>query len=205
MRGLVSFIAVFGLLALSALAQPDHVLTDGPRTPEKPIEFPNPELARLEIFIGPWSVAESHFNPRGEVIASAKGTEEIIWMLDYHAIRRSYASSGGATTFRATGMLAWNAAEKKYHGHWYDNASTLGPTTVKGTWDDATKTMTLDVESTGPDGKPVRHKVVEKFESGEKRTATTYLVDESNLVKRLEVVYQRTTPCPDRIRTILGG
>lgn len=201
----ITVLPLLGLLGLSAFAQPDRSPNDTPKSSDSPIEFPNAELARLEIFIGPWSVTESHFNPRGEVIGSAKGTEEIIWMLDYHAIRRSYASSGGSTTFRATGTLTWNAAEKKYHGNWYDNASTLGPTTVKGTWDDATKTMTLDVESTGPDGKAVRHKVVEKFESGEKRTATTYLVDGSNLVKRLEVVYQRTTPCPAKIRTILGG
>ena len=51
-------------------------------------EYPSPKIAHLELFIGPWHVSEEHFNARGEVVATVKGTEEITWILDRHAIRR---------------------------------------------------------------------------------------------------------------------
>ncbi len=177
--------------------------TPGPAGEAAP--FPFPELAHLELFVGPWGVSESHFNPRGEIIGSAKGTEEITWILDYHAIRRVYNTGGGAAKFRATGTLSWNNVEKKFHGAWFDNASGVGPSIVKGTWDAATRTMILEMESAGEKGGVVRHRVVEKFETAEKRVATTYLVDGPHLVKRIEVEYHRTQPCPDRIRGIFDG
>ncbi len=185
---------------LMVLAQTDPRETEA----EKPIDFPVPEMAPLELFIGPWSVTESHLDTRGQVIASAKGSEEINWILDYHAIRRVYTSSSGQKAFKAHGTLAWNAAEKKYHGVWFDNVSNTGPSIVKGTWDASTRTMLFEVESAGPSG-PLRHRVVEKFESPEKRVATTYQVDGSTLIKRLEVEYHRSKPCPDRLRTFFGG
>jgi len=175
---------------------------DESRPDEEPVAFANPELQRLELFAGAWKVAETHFNPRGEVVGKSKGTEEIAWVLDHHALRRVYTTSGGSTTFRATGMLTWNDAEKKYQGAWFDNVSTSGPTTVKGVWDDPARTMLFELESVGPGGSALHHRVVEKFESLEQRTATTYLVEGSSLVKRIETVYTRTTPCPSGVRAI---
>lgn len=202
------YVRVLLLLSLSGVcfgAQPAATPPKVSPPTEANVEFAGPELERLDLFVGAWSVVESHFDPRGEVVATTKGTEEIVWVLDHRAIRRTYTTSGGTSTFRALGLLTWNAMEKKYQGTWYDNVSTLGPTGVKGEWVQDTKTLTLEIESLGSDGKPVRHRVVEKFEGLEKRTATTYRVDGTNLIKRLEVVYQRTTPCPARLRTIIGG
>lgn len=205
----IGILALLGLLGTSTLGQPEIILggskSSDKQSSDKPVEFAHPELARLEIFIGPWSVAETHFDAKGEVVASAKGAEEIVWTLDHHAIRRSYHSGAAPTTFRALGMLTWNAADKRYHGNWYDNTTSNGPTTVKGDWNDATKTMTFDVDTAGADGNPLKFKVVENFDSGEKRTATTYQVEGTSIIKRLEVVYHRTTPCPDKIRMLLGG
>ncbi len=194
--------------ALPALGQnePDAAPSkNSPSRAEKPVEFASPELARLDLFIGPWSVTESHFNPRGELIATAKGTEEITWILDHRAIRRAYSTAPGATIFKANGTLTWNDAEKKYHGVWFDNVSTAGPTTATGTWDDETHTMLFHVESSGREGATVRYRVVEKFPDPQTRMATTYLIDGSNLVKRMEVEYKRATPCPAKALTIFGG
>ena len=178
---------------------------DSPAYGEKNLEFANPELAHLDIFIGPWSVTESHFNPRGELIATVKGTEEITWILDHRAIRRAYSTATGSTIFKAQGTLTWNSEEKKYRGVWFDNVFTAGPTMVTGSWDDQTRTMLFHLESAGRDGAIVRYRVVERFADPQTRVATTYLVDGSNLVKRMEVEYKRATPCPARALTILGG
>lgn len=193
---------------VSVIAQdePDSARSKGsPAEGEKAVEFASPELARLDIFIGPWSVTESHFNPRGELIATVKGTEEITWILDHRAIRRAYSTATGSTIFKAQGTLTWNSEGKKYHGVWFDNVSTAGPTTVTGSWDDQTRTMLFHLESAGRDGAIVRYRVVERFTDPQIRVATTYLVDGSNLVKRMEVEYKRATPCPARALSILGG
>jgi len=195
-------------LALPALGQnkPDAAPSKkSPSQAEKPVEFASPELARLDIFIGPWSVTESHFNARGELIATVKGTEDITWILDHRAIRRVYSTATDTAVFKANGTLTWNDAEKKYHGVWFDNVSTAGPSTATGTWDDETHTMLFHVESSGREGAIVRYRVVEKFTDPQTRMATTYLIDGSNLVKRMEVEYKRATPCPAKALTIFGG
>ena len=102
-------------------------------------------------------------------------------------------------------MLTWNDTMKKYHGVWFDNVSTAGPTTATGTWDDETHTMLFYVESSGREGATVRYRVVEKFTDPQTRMATTYLIEGSNLVKRMEVEYKRATPCPAKAMRIIGG
>lgn len=197
---------MFSTLPAIGQEEPDSARPKGsPVEGEKAVEFASPELARLDIFIGPWSVTESHFNPRGELIATAKGTEDITWILDHRAIRRAYSTATGSTIFKAQGTLTWNNAEKKYHGVWFDNVSTAGPSIVTGNWDDLTRTMLLHVESSGGEGSTVRYKVVERFADPQTRVATTYLIEGSNLIKRMEVEYKRATPCPAKAITILGG
>lgn len=193
-------LALIGTISVAAQESKDHAKPD-----ESQVEFANPELARLDIFIGPWSVTESHFNPRGELIATVKGTEEITWILDHRAIRRAYSTAPDSTIFKAQGTLTWNNTEKKYRGVWFDNVSTAGPSTVTGGWDDQTRTMLFQLESAGRDGSIVRYRVVERFADPQTRVATTYLIEDGSLVKRMEVEYKRATPCPAKAITIMGG
>ncbi len=176
-----------------------------PMQAERAVEFASPELAALDDFIGPWSVIENHFNPRGELIATVKGTEDVTWILDHRAIRRAYSTATDSTIFKAHGTLTWNNTEKEYQGVWFDNVSTSGPTTVTGSWDNATKTMQFQMESTGKNGVAVRYRAVERFTDPQTRMSTTYLIDGSNLVKRMEVEYKRAIPCPMKKFTIIGG
>ena len=165
-------------------------------------EYPSPKIAHLELFIGPWRLSEEHFNARGEVIATVEGTEEITWILDRHAIRRVYQSGSAPKVYHAIGTLTWNDVDKKHHGVWFDNVSSAGPTTVTGEWNDEALMMVFTIESFAKDGSVVRHKVVERFISEERRVATTYSVKGTEVVKRIEVRYKRSIPCPARIRPI---
>lgn len=185
--------------------------TDGNKEPavqrvkeeaRSPNDHVKPELARLEMFIGPWRVTETHFNRQGDVVAMVKGTEDITWILDRCAIRRFYQSDSDANVYRAIGMLTWNEVEGKYQGVWFDNASSGGPTTAKGDWDEGRRTMVFTLESLGTDGSVVKHKVVERFVDEKLRVATTYLLKGTEIVKRTEVQYQRAIPCPAGVRRI---
>ena len=207
--------AVFGGLVIGAAnaqtAQRGAPRPDGddrlspsgePGTKTSRDEYPNSEIAHLALFIGPWRVSEDHFNARGEVVANVEGTEEITWILDRHAIRRVYQSGSGPKIYHAIGTLTWNDVDRKYHGVWFDNVSSAGPTTVTGEWNDGALMMVFTIESFAKDGSVARHKVVERFISEERRVATTYFVKGTELVKRIEVRYKRTIPCPARIRPI---
>ena len=167
-------------------------------------DFPNPQLARLDAFVGTWRVTEQHFNDRGDEVASADGTEEIIWMLDRHAIKRTYQTTAKASRFSAVGTFTWNDRAKKYVGVWFDNVSTSVPVRVQGDWDETEAAFVFLIETGAADGSTVRHKVVERFPDEKTRVATTYLIEGDQAIKRLEVEYRRTQPCPSR-PSVIGG
>ena len=162
-------------------------------------------IALLERYVAIWRATEHHFNALGEQIATVKSTEQISWILNRRAIRRVYTTVTKAiVSYTAIGTLTWNAAKQQYDGVWFDTTSLTGPSTVKAQWNRDERTMTYTLTSSSGDGKTLRHKVVEKFPDDDNRTSTTYLLaDDDRVVKVLEVVYQRTAPCPTgRMRTI---
>lgn len=169
---------------------------------KNPAQPDSPELAILGRFAGPWDVSESHYNSRGEVVGSAKGIEEGSWTLDGRVMQRIYTSGVEGSLFRAIGLIAWDAVEKQFEGTWFDNVSTNGPTSLSGTWDEEAKTMTFTLTSTGPDGKPVNHKVIDRFLDEEHRIATTYKVIGNQVEKVIEVQFKRARPCPTNIGVI---
>ncbi len=166
------------------------------------VEYISPEFALLELFVGTWSVTQNHLDADGKIIATTKGSERVIWVLDDHAIRRDYSSGTKPSIFKATGTMTWNEVEKRYNCVWFDNASTTGPSQSKASWDAETRSMTFFTDSLGKDGSRVRYKVVEQFTDKERRVATTYVIEGSRSVKRMEMYYQRAAPCPGILRPI---
>ncbi|MCH8881702.1 MAG: DUF1579 family protein [Planctomycetes bacterium] len=197
-------LAAIGGFALSAPAGEPPASPPSTKSVGAPVaESLSPQLKLLDLFVGPWSVVERHFNARGEQVAIVKGTEEIVWILDHHAIRRNYMTRTESAVFQAIGTLTFNSVAKHYQGVWLDNRSTAGPTTVTGEWSEETRSMVLTLESSGKNGTTIRHKVIERFLDEKRREAVTYLLRGSEVIKRMEVQYQRTIPCPARLRTIL--
>ena len=177
----------------------------GEPSDSKEISFANPETAILELYVGPWAVAETHYNPRGDVVATVKGSEEIKWVLDERAVQRTYITSSASNVYRAMSLLAWDDVQKSYRGIWLDNASTKGPSSLVGRWQPESQTMIFTVNAQNADGSKAEFKIVERFVDPETRAATTYRVDDKGVVKLLEVEYKRTTPCPGRLRIIFDG
>lgn len=191
---IVTFVAVTALSRVPTLAEPPVSASAQQKIDRPDGDPPNTETARLQQWVGSWALVERHFDSVGNVVATAKGQEDIIWILDKHAVRRSYAA--GESGFRANGTLAWNAPLRRYEGMWFDNAATNGPTRCRAEWNNESKTMVYTLESVTADGKPLIHRCVEQWLDDERRTAATFLVQGETLVKRVEVEYKRTTPCP---------
>ncbi|MFQ5462883.1 MAG: DUF1579 family protein, partial [Phycisphaerae bacterium] len=163
------------------------------------------ELSILEFYLGPWSVTERHYDRAGKVVATVKGTEEVTWILDKHAIRRAYNTANDDFIFRAIGTISYGQVDGQYHGVWFDNVGTSGPMTSAGTWNNETMTMTFTTSRIGPGGDAVVHRVVEHFVTSTLRQTTTYLVEGDQVIKLLEVQYKRAHPCPARIQRIFDG
>ncbi len=214
-RDRIAITMAVAVLALSATT--DRLRADGPESDKpaavKPFEYVSPEIERLSLFVGPWRVTERHFNTKGDVIATVKGTEEITWLLDRRAIQRAYSTVSDTAAFKALGTLTYNAALKRYEGVWFDNMSTSGAVNVKADWDPAARTMTYTLEARGVGGAVKTYKRIEEFpneerpddERPERRTATTFEVVGEKVIRLLEVQYTRATPCPSKIQRVFDG
>jgi hypothetical protein len=157
--------------------------------------FACPQLATLDAFAGPWHVTESHFNSRGEVVATVKGMEEVLWVLDARAISRKYNTKSDAAAYEALGMLTWSQSASAYQGTWFDNVTLDGPRSVTAQWDEGQRTMTYTISALQGGG--VNYRVIDRFTDLEHRSATTFRVDGNTITKVMEVRYDRAKPCPD--------
>ncbi len=176
----------------------------GARAEDTPIEPVSSELALLERYFGMWNVEVTHFDSRGEQIGSVKGQEDNTWILDEHALQRKYATGKEPDVYEALGVLTHSQVDAKYHGVWFDNASTSGKTTVTGEWNAETQTFVYLMESVGPTGSAVNYRVIEKFPDENTRVATTYLIEGDRVTKRMETRYTRRKPCPGNMRRFGG-
>lgn len=168
------------------------------RPPEQDFKYISPEVARLELYEGPWIVTQTHFGPRGKA-TDVSGTEEIRWILDRRAVQRVYTTSTDTGVYRAVGLFTWNTVENVYASIWFDNASTAGPMIGHAVWNDDRKTMTYTYASTDTTGAKHTHKVIERFTDDKHREATTYRVDGDDITKQMVVKYRRTMPCPAKV------
>lgn len=167
--------------------EPEHV---------KPVSSPVPELAALEKYVGHWNILEHHFDNSGRETATVKGTEDITWALGGRWLRRVYTTATASSRYQAIGMFSWNAAEGRYVGAWFDDVSSNGPTQFSAEWNDETLTLVSAAKQSIGGGSSREFRVVERFESDDRRVATTYLIENKSLTKRLEVEYVRAAPCP---------
>lgn len=157
----------------------------------------------LELLVGYWDVVEVHFDERGQQIASVKGTEENIWILDRQALQRTYITHSASGDYKAIGTFTESTGDKQLVGVWFDNVAGSGPRSATATWrpDDRTTVYTLAASDDSGGGK---YQIIEKFTDEKTRVATTFLVDGNKISKRLEVTYTRSQPCPDKLRPIFG-
>lgn len=156
----------------------------------------HPDLSVLTPLVGSWKFKESHYNERGEVVTSVRGTEEIKWILDGNALQRNYFSGERDPIYRAVGTLAWDVHGERFVGVWFNNRSETGPSRVEGKWVEDTQSFVFTLHSQTASGKPLQYRIVEKLESETRRVATTFELKGPKIIKRLVVEYERTIPCP---------
>ena len=94
----------------------------------------------------------------------------------------------GGMKFSGKGLDTYDAASKKYVGVWIDSMSTR-PMTMEGTYDKATKTLTMIGDGPGPDGKPVKHRAVSQMPDDDTINFSMYMGDGKEPM--FTIVYKR--------------
>jgi len=103
---------------------------------------PGPQHAMLAKSNGTWNAEMTMWMADGAppMVTKAVATNKMIFGDRYQ--QSTFKGDFGDMPFEGVSTTGYDNAEKMYFSTWMDNMST-GMMTMKGTWDDATKSMTL--------------------------------------------------------------
>lgn len=155
--------------------------------PQQPVE----EHKMLKAEVGTWKAEMKMWMPGTEEPLIAQGQEVNKMMGDFWVMSDFSASIMGQP-FEGKATLGYDPVKKKYIGTWCDNMNAH-MSFMEGTYDKATKTMTMMVTGTGPDGKPSKGKnVIENKDDGS-RVFTMYMAapGSDEMKKGMEITYTK--------------
>src|SRR5438105_4244282 len=127
------------LLSVTATAQQ-------PPAPPKP----GPENELLKQLVGTWDCTVKFGGMQSKGKAVYKEGPGGLWILS------DFTGEFGGAPFKGHGIDGYDPAKKKYVGVWIDSMDTT-PLVSEGAYDKGTKTLTMQGEAKGPDGKPATH------------------------------------------------
>jgi hypothetical protein len=131
---------------------------------------PGPEHEVLKKHVGTWDLTMSFGGMESKGTVTYKMELGGLWLTS------SVESDLGGMKFQGRGMDTYDPAKKKYVAVWLDSMST-SPMLMEGTFDQATKTMTMVGDGPGMDGKPTRHKAVSEWKDDDTFHFKMYMGD----------------------------
>lgn len=156
---LVLCAGIASLPSLSAMAQ------------EPALPQPGPEHALLKESEGTWEantkMADGTTMPGVMTFKMECGG---LWLVS------DYKAEVPGFKFQGKGMDGYDPMKKKYVSVWVDSVTT-SPMTLEGTYDEATKTMTMAGGGTGSDGKPLKVKNVTKITDKDHQTLQMFTIN----------------------------
>ena len=139
---------------------------------------------------GDWKAAVTVFDPSGQQMQS-DATASFEMILGGRYLKSTFKGTMMGMTFEGMGLDAYDNATKEYLSTWIDNMGT-GIMLMKGTWDDAAKTVVYTGSSTDPmTGKPQPMKSVSKMVDDNHLVMTMYNIVDGKEVKSMEISYSR--------------
>ena len=157
-----TFISATMLMFLAAAATSQ----DQPPTPK-----PGPEHAQLKKMEGTWDAVMK----MAEVPAPMKGVATYKMECDGMWLVSDFKMDDPAFKFSGKGIDGYDQNKKKFVGIWVDSMSTA-PMTMEGTYDPATKTVTMTGEGPGMDGKPQKYKMTTKHIDDDHQAFAMFMV-----------------------------
>lgn len=155
-------------------------------------QFPAPseEHKLLMNDVGEWTFKGKMLMQEGQ--QEFKGEEKVTAVGKFWTV--SHYSSDFFGGMKGSATMGYDPESKKYVGTWVDSLMP-SPTSMKGTYDEKTKTMTYDTVGIGIDGKPMPGKIIIKHNDKDSHTFTMMHKDPTGqsdeMVKTMEMEYTR--------------
>lgn len=133
--------------------------------------------------------------PTGPMEEPAKSTgRESNRMIGEFWVVSDYSGDFGGMPFTGHGQFGYDVGKGKYVGTWIDSFSPSA-TTMVGSYDAESKTMSYETTGMGMDGNPSKGKNVVVYEGKDKRTMTMYMTmpGEEEMAKVMQIVYTRSS------------
>ena len=156
---------------------------------------PGEHHARLQPFVGQWSLTVRSAMAPGQPLQEGTGTAEYEWILGgRYVLEKIRGSSGteGGTPFEGMGVFGYDNLKQKYVAMWIDNMTT-GLATFEGTCDASGKVFTLLGQDTDPmTGKPMKVRSVLRIVDENKWVSETYIEGpDGKEFRAVELTYTR--------------
>lgn len=174
MRATMLFVLCFSTVfaALAARAQ-------------EPVK-PGPEHAYFKQFDGVWNATGKSFGDPNAGPQEFKGVAT--YKLDVGGLW--LVSDFRTDDFSGHGVAGYDPRTKKYTSIWVDSMSTT-IMRMEGTLDKSGKVMTESAETTGPDGKPMKLKLVTQIKDADTHVFTMSMPADGKDVPMLTIEYKR--------------
>lgn len=152
---------------------------------------PGPEHKILDATVGKWKMVSKAWMGPGEP-AVTEGTAEWEWILGGRfLVYRGHGTMMGQP-FEGFEVLGYDRKAKGYVGFWADNMGTGFWPMSGGTYDEATKALTFNVEWPNPMGPgTMPYKMVTKILSHDSHVFTMSTVRSGKEMTEMEITYTR--------------
>jgi|SRR5579872_1298851 len=144
---------------------------------------PGPEHDILKKMVGNWDLTMKFAGNENKGKVTYKMVLDGLWL------ESSLESEIFGTKFYGKGLDSYDSKKKKYVSTWFDSM-TASPMVMEGTYDKATKTLTLTGEGPGMDGKPTKHKSISVMPDDDTINFSMYMGDMKE--PAFTIVYKRT-------------
>ena len=121
-----------------------------PQAVEAQLPEPPAEMKVYQRDVGTWDCEVRFYAEPGAEPMVSKATEENRMLGGMWLVGHFKGEIMGAP-FEGSGQFGWNEKTKKYVSSWVDSMSP-NPMSMEGTWDEATKTMTMTGLTEDPSG-----------------------------------------------------
>lgn len=131
---------------------------------------PGPEHEVLKKMEGTWDATMKFAGMESKGTMTYKMELGGLWLVS------SFEGEFGGTKFSGKGLDSYDATKKKYVAVWVDSMVT-SPMLMEGTYDKATKSLTMVGEGPGMDGKPTKYRSVTRMPDDNAIDFSMYLGD----------------------------
>jgi len=173
---------------MKALSFGCALLFAGAMVAQQPPEVkPGPEHAMLKELVGTWTGKMKMMGSESDCRCVYRSACQGLWLSS------TFTTKMGDQQFEGRGLDGYDPASKKFKTVWVDSMSTK-PMFMEGTYDAATKTITLSGMGMGPDGKEVMHKMTSTMVDKDTMTSKMTMGD----AELFTIEYKRSAEQPRR-------